>query len=142
MATVQEIFDMAIHLIDDQNEDDGTTVHVDTEEYRFRTISILNTAIPMLYPYSGNYDTSGTGRPRSGRLWADSYKNPDFEQEIPLDDDLSRALLPYFLAGQLLMSEDPERAEQYLNCYREAKFDLQKKMPGSFEPIRPTYGLF
>lgn len=142
MATVQEIFDMAIHLMDDQDEEKGGTVHVDTQEYKFRTISILNAAIPALYPYSGNYDTTGEGRPRSGRLYVENYDDADFQQEIPLDDDLSRALLPFFLAGQLLMTEDPERSAQYMAHYRETKYDIRNKLPGSFEPITPAYGLF
>ena len=53
MVTVQQVFDTAIHLMDEQNESNGGTQTVDTDEYRFRTISILNTAIPALYPYSG-----------------------------------------------------------------------------------------
>ena len=42
MVSVQQVFDMAIHLMDEQNESTGATVTVDTQEYKFRTISILN----------------------------------------------------------------------------------------------------
>ena len=52
MVTVQEIFDMAIHLMDEQRETDGSTVTVDTSEYKYRTISILNTVIPRVFNYS------------------------------------------------------------------------------------------
>ena len=92
MVTVQQVFDTAIHLMDEQNESNGGTQTVDTDEYRFRTISILNTAIPALYPYSGTYSTEGTGRPFPGILAAEDYKNPDFTQGIPLDDTLCLAL--------------------------------------------------
>ena len=37
MVTVQEIFDMAIHLMDEQRETDGSTVTVDTEPFPFST---------------------------------------------------------------------------------------------------------
>lgn len=40
MVTVQQVFDTAIHLMDEQNESNGGTQTVDTDEYRFRTISI------------------------------------------------------------------------------------------------------
>lgn len=50
--TVQQVFDMAIHIVDEQSESTGATITVDTEEYKFRTISILNAVIPRLFPYS------------------------------------------------------------------------------------------
>lgn len=83
MVTVQQVFDTAIHLMDEQNESNGGTQTVDTDEYRFRTISILNTAIPALYPYSGTYSTEGTGRPFPGILAAGDYKNPDLPRSFP-----------------------------------------------------------
>ena len=88
MVTVQQIFDQAIHLMDEQNEQNGATVTVDTQEYKSRTISILNTAIPRLYPYSSNYDRNAVGRPAAMILKNDDHANPDFTQNIMLDDDL------------------------------------------------------
>ena len=84
MITVQQVFDMAIHLMDEQNEQNGHTQHADTDEYRYRTISILNSVIPALYPYSGNYKSGSTVRPRSPLLYTEDYENPDFEQGIPV----------------------------------------------------------
>ena len=46
--TVQQVFDQAIHLMDEQNETTGATITADTAEYKSRTISILNTAIARL----------------------------------------------------------------------------------------------
>lgn len=63
MTTIQQVFDMAIHLMDEQNESSGATVTSDTNEYKVRTISILNTIMPGLYPYSDTYDSSAAGRP-------------------------------------------------------------------------------
>jgi DNA/RNA endonuclease G (NUC1) len=42
--------------MDEQSERSGETLTVDTQEYKFRTISILNNIIPVLYPYSDTYD--------------------------------------------------------------------------------------
>lgn len=142
MATVQQVYDMAIHLMDEQLETTGATMTEDTQEYKFRTISILNSVIPALYPYSGNYNSSGTGRPKCRLLYADDHANPDFEQNISLDDTLTFACLPYYLAAQLLSSENDVLASWFMTRYRETLADMKTKVPASFEPISTPYGLF
>ena len=97
MVTVQEIFDMAIHLMDEQRETDGSTVTVDTSEYKYRTISILNTVIPRVFKYSTQYDRDGGQNVPI--LVNYDYKNPDFDQPVGLDDMLALALLPPYLAA-------------------------------------------
>lgn len=142
MATVQTVYDMAIHLMDEQNEQSGATETVDTQEYKFRTISILNSVIPALYPYSGDFRQTASGRPAPEPLDVGDFKNPDFGQAIPLDETLCMAVLPYFLAAQLLSGENAELAAWFLTRYREAFADLKSRMTASFEPITPAYGLF
>jgi hypothetical protein len=142
MVTVQQIFDMAIHLMDEQNEATGVTVTQDTQEYKYRTVSILNSVIPSLYPYSGNYDNTAPGRPMCPMLQQGSYDKPNFKQAIPLDDTLSLALLPYFLAAQLLSSENDELAAWFMTRYRETLYDIRSKIPAEFEKISTPYGLF
>ena len=142
MVTVQQVYDMAIHLADEQNEANGATVSYDTQEYKFRTISILNSVIPALYPYSGTYDSGLSGRPCPEPLQVYNYAQPDFTQVIPLDDTLSLSLLPYFLAAQLLAVENESLSQWFLIQYREMKADLREKVPASFEPIVAPYGLF
>jgi hypothetical protein len=142
MVTVQQVFDMAIHLMDEQNESTGATVTVDTQEYKFRTISILNSVIPALYPYSGNYTQTASGRPKPRQLDWEDYKNPDFEQSIPLDDTLSLSVLPYYLAAQLLSAENEALSAWLMARYQEFFQDLRNKVPASFEPISTPYGLF
>ena len=142
MVTVQEIFNMAIHLMDEQNETNGATGTVDTQEYKFRTISILNSVIPALQVYSSNYDRTASGRPEPQVLYADNPANPDFTQEIALDDTLCYTLLPYYLAAQLLSGENEELAAWFLTRYREAFNDLRNKMIAEFEDISTPYGLF
>lgn len=142
MATVQQVFDMAIHIIDEQNETNGATMTVDTSEYRARTISILNSIIPRLYPYSGNYDPGSTGRPMPEILVWGNYKEPDFAQQINLDDVLSLSLLPYFLAAQLVSAENEVLAAWCMNQYREGLNELRNKVPADFEKISTPYGAF
>lgn len=142
MVTVQQVYDMAIHLADEHNEANGGTVSYDTQEYRFRTISILNSVIPALYPYSGTYESGEAGRPCPEPLQVSDYAQPDFTQAIPLDDTLCLSLLPYFLAAQLLAVENESLSHWFLIQYREMKADLKDKIPGSFQPIAAPYGLF
>jgi hypothetical protein len=143
MTTVQQIYDMAIHLMDEQNEQTGGTQTVDTNEYRYRTISILNSVIPSLYIYSDNYVSRKEGkRGVPSALYAEDYQNPDFEQAIPLDDILSLSLLPYYLAAQLLSGENGDLASWFMGRYREAFMEVRNKIPASFEPVNTPYGLF
>lgn len=141
--TVQQIYDMAIHLMDEQNEQNGDTGTVDTQEYKFRTISILNTVIPVLYPYSDNYDKSGDGRPTPPLLkLGTSYRNPDFSQEIGLDETICAALLPLYLAAQLIVAENDTMAQWFMSRYQVSFADVRSKIPASFESIYAPYGLF
>lgn len=140
--TVQQIFDQAIHLMDEQNETNGATSTADTREYKSRTISILNTAIPRLYPYSSNYDRDAVGRPKSKVLTCTNYENPDFSQVIMLDDDLSLGLLPFYLGAHLLSGENEALAAWFMSQYRDAFGELKKTTPASFEAIPTPYGLF
>lgn len=142
MVTVQQIFDQAIHLMDEQNEQNGATVTVDTQEYKSRTISILNTAIPRLYPYSSNYDRNVAGRPAAMILKNDDNANPDFTQNIMLDDDLCIGLLPFYLAAQLLSAENEDLAVWFITQYRECLSDYKRNVPAVFEQISSPYGTF
>lgn len=142
MVSVQQVFDMAIHLMDEQNESTGATETVDTQEYKFRTISILNSVIPALYPYSGNYSYAASGRPNPRKLSVDEHNNPDFDQSIPLDDTLSMTLLPYYLAAQLLSAENEALSAWFMNRFREFFADLRDMVPSEFEAISMPYGAF
>lgn len=142
MTTVQQIFDMAIHLMDEQNESTGATGTVDTDEYKFRTISILNSIIPALYAFSDTYRNRDGKRSAPRQLSWDDYKNPDFEQTIPLDDVVSLTLLPYYLAAQLLSGENESLAAWFMNRYRELLMEVRDGVPAEFEQISTPYGLF
>ena len=140
--TVQEVFDIAIHLMDEQSETNGGTKTVDTQEYRYRTISILNSVIPALQVYSSGYDREMAGRPEAVVLLNDEHNNPDFEQSIELDDILCYSLLPYYLAAVLLSGENMDLAAWFMNRYREAFNDLRNKALSEFERISMPYGAF
>jgi hypothetical protein len=143
MTTVQQVFDAAIHLMDEQSETSGQTLTTDTNEYKFRTISILNTVMPTLYPYSDTCDRSGIGRPICPALKSfGNYAAPDMTQTIPLDDGLAMGVLPYALAAHLLASENEELSMWLMNRFQQAFGQIRNFMPASFEPITAPYGLF
>ena len=142
MVTVQQVFDAAIHLMDEQSESNGQTVTQDTSEYKYRTISILNTLMPSLYPYSDTCDHSAPGRPVCPVLVAQSYATPDFTQAVPLDDGLALGVLPYALAGHLLAAENDSLSMWFLSRFNQVFADIRSKVPAAFESIPTPYGLF
>lgn len=143
MTTVQQVFDAAIHMMDEQNEATGATVTNDTEEYRLRTLSILNTVMPSLYPYADTYDSAKPGRPVCPALsQAGGHNAPDLTQVIPLDDTLAMGVLPYALAAHLLAGENEELSAWFMNRYLQSFGDLRSKIPAAFEAIPLPYGAF
>ena len=143
MVNVQQVFDTAIHMMDEQSETSGATVTADTQEYKLRTLSILNAVMPGLYPYSDTYSATGTGRPVCPPLSQSAgHNSPDFTQNIPLDDTLALGVLPYALAAHLLAGENEELSAWFTARYNQAFADLRHKIPASFEPIPTPYGLF
>lgn len=138
MTTVQQIYDMAIHILDEQSESSGITMTEDTAEYKFRTISILNSVIPALAPFSSEYDSLD---PPPALDWSD-YKNPDMDQIIQLDDRLSLPLLPYFLAAKLIQTENESLAALCMNQYNMTLQDIRSRAPATFEKIPISHGLF
>ena len=145
MITVQQVFDMAIHMMDEQNETTGKTNNTDTNEYKFRTLSILNAILPQLYPYSDTCQADGPGRPVCPALTmpaADQMSKPDFTQSSPLDQTLALGVLPYALAAHLLSGENESLSAWFRNQYIQAFADLRNSIPGTFQPIPAPYGLF
>lgn len=137
MVTAQQVYDIAIHLMDEQDETTGATTTTDTTEYKLRAIPILNSIIPGLYPFSSSYDPA---KPFSSMLYMDDYRDPDLSQSIPLDDSLSLAVLPYYLAAQLLSVENESLASWMKNQGNIAFNDLRNRVPASFERIETPYG--
>lgn len=143
MVTVQQVFDAAIHMMDEQSETSGATSTTDTQEYKFRTLSILNTVMPALYPYSDTFRDTGVGRPVCPVLTvAADLRKPDFTQTIPLDDALALGVLPYALAAHLLSGENESLSAWFLDRYVQVFGDIRSKIPESFAPIPTPYGLF
>ena len=133
MTDANWVFDKAIHLMDEQNEMNGETRTVDTEEYRYRTLSILNVLRHELYPLSDTF-THGTDGKR--------YVIPmitSFEQSIYLDDAIAQGVMPYGLAAHLLLGENDSMASFFNQRYEELKYSIGAKKPAVWEDIPFTF---
>lgn len=135
MTTPEWVFARAIHLMDEQSEANGETTTTDTNEYRMRTLSILNVLRHELFPYSDTFETGEDGK----RIICPELKN--FTDEIGLDDVIAQGILPYGLAAHLLLGENDSMASFFNERYAELMQTLAKKRPSVWEEITPYYGL-
>lgn len=134
MTTAQEVFTLAITLMDELNESNGNADTNDTKEYKLRTLSILNILRGELYPYSDTFAEAEPGK----RPIADKIE--DFSTPIGLDDYICQSVMPYGLAAHLLMQEDPTSANFYQQRYDELKAMLARGLPAESEDIEDVYG--
>ena len=132
-TTAKRVFDLAIALMDEMNENTGATGTTDTKEYKLRTPNILSVLCGELYPYSDTYtlNTDGT-RPICPAV-------ETIESTIGLDDTLCTTVLPYGLAAHLLLGENNTAAGFFQQRYEEMREKL-KNSPASFESISDAYG--
>lgn len=129
MTNANWVFDRAIHLMDEQYEMTGETRTVDTKEYEYRTLSILNILRHELYPFSDTY-TQGEGGNR--------YICPmiaDFEQGIDLDDAIAQGVMPYGLAAHLLLGENDALASYFNQRYQELMYTIGTRRTAQWEDI-------
>ena len=132
-TTARQVFNLAIALMDEMNENTGATDTTDTKEYKLRTPNILSVLCGELYPYSDTYilNTDGT-RPICPAV-------ETIESTIGLDDTLCTTVLPYGLAAHLLLGENNVMAGFFNQRYEEMREKL-KNAPASFESISDAYG--
>lgn len=136
--TVQEIFDIAIHLMDSQNESTGSTMTTDTKEYSLRTPSLINALIDQVYPYSDTYPAVETGA-NTERPYLVSVT--ELSDSLDLDNYICRNVLPYGLAALLLTEENPTLANFFWQTYLENLNTARNRLPSSgFESVENVYG--
>ena len=134
MATnAQWIFDTTMGLIDEVNEQTGSTDTTDTREYKVRTLFILNTLRGELYPYSDTFKDIEPGK----RPIVSIIEN--FDDDIDLDDYICQTVMPYGLAAHLLLDENPTSAAYFNERYEELKAQLARGLPQSSEDIEDVY---
>lgn len=134
-TTAQRVFDLAMGLMDEVNETSGGTDDADTREYKVRTLLILNALRGELFPYSDTYSAEEPGkRPILAVIQS-------FDQVIGMDDYICQSVLPYGLAAQLLLDENPDSASFFQQRYEEMRMNLAKGLPQQSESISDVYGI-
>lgn len=134
MTDANWVFDKAIHLMDEQNELNGETRTVDTKEYQYRTLSILNVLRNELYPFSDTFEAGVNGKRVIPPLLT------SFDQPIDLDDAIAQSVLPYGLAAHLLLGENDAMASFFNQRYDELKYTIGARKPAVWEDIPSPFG--
>ena len=136
-TTPLKVFELAINLMDELN-DAGQYDNEDTQEYKNRTLAILNVLRGELYVYSDtfkkNQDWEQGRRPIVQTL-------SSFTDIIDLDDYICQTVMPYGLAAHLLMDENPSAASYFQQRYDELKSMLMMGRPTVSEDVEDVYGL-
>lgn len=132
--TVRAIFDKAIYLIAEQDDNTGKTITTDTREYEVRTVGLLNNLLDEVYPASDTYEVTEAGK-RSALP-----DITDFADELDLDARICRDILPCGLAALLLAQENPELANYFQQLYEERLARAMAARPATFEDIDGDLG--
>lgn len=132
MQTVQAVFDIAIRLVDAQNEATGGTLTADTKVFALRTPSLLNSLLDRVYPASTT--CLAGGRPICPKV-------SSMEDPLELDERLCTGVLPYGLAGLLLSEEDPARADFFWQTFLEQLLDARMSLPAEEGAVADVYGI-
>lgn len=131
--TVQQIFERAIFIMDEQG-DDGKVITSDTEEYKNRTVGIVNTLIQECYPYS---DTFRIPKRSGTRGVAEFVKSMD--DEVDLDDFICGSVMPHGLASYLLSTEDKDLSNFFYQRYQELLRQARDGVLAESEDIFDVY---
>lgn len=134
MTTVQTVFDIAIRLMDAQNESTGSTETADTKEYRLRTPSLLNSILDRAYPASDNWpEAADRKRPICPKISA-------MTDEIDLDERICTGILPYGLAGLLLTEENRVLSNFFWQTFLEQLEEAKRGVPSGIDSVEDVYG--
>ena len=133
-TTAQWVFDKAMNLMDEVNENTGATDTADTKEYKNRTVAILNILRMECFTASDSYFVTYPGfRPIPAEITS-------MEDAIALDDGICQGVLPYGLAAHLLLDENPDVAAFFNQRYNELLVRARNSIPAAAEDIENPYG--
>lgn len=126
MAYVQDVFDAAMGIMDELNQQ-GQAQTADTNEYAFRTPSIMNMMVGELNMYLGNHE--------------DWLPMTSMEDVVPTaDTNFAMSAMPYGLAANLLIDENPTAASFYQQRYEELRAAWLKCQKAEVGDIVNLYG--
>lgn len=136
LNTVQDVFDIAIRLMDAQNESTGSTDTSDTKEYRLRTPSLVNSILDTAYRASDTYRVSVSGRRPV------CQKVSEMTDTLDLDEFICTGVLPYGLAGLLLTEENPTQSNFFWQTFLERLAEAARySVPAEIETVDDVYGV-
>ena len=126
MAYVGDIFEAAMGLMDELSAE-GEAQTSDTAEYVLRTPAIINMLVGELTMLTGE---------REDRLPVESL-----DDAAPVADaSYALSALPYGLAANLLVDENPSAASFYQQRYEELRAYYLSRFRASVENIERLYG--
>jgi len=103
-------------------------------EYNARAVYFINMLCDKLYPYSDTYVApTTTSRPVCPHITA-------LTDTLGIDDILAQSVLPYGLASQLMLTDDPSQAVNFESIFQERLSETQKQKPSAFVEIEDVYG--
>ncbi len=133
MITVQQVYDMAIMLMNEQDDATGATNSSELDGYQSRALALVNILVSDLYYLSDNTDLLSAAKPVPPLLSA-------FTDGIDLDDRLCVNVLPYGLAGHLFVGENDDASTTFLNLYYTLKKGYGKSKPTAKVAVTNVYG--
>ena len=126
MAYVSDVFDAAMGIMDELSAD-GQSQTSDTQEYINRTPAIINMLVGELHMLMGNHDN-----------WLPCTSLDDM---IPTaDTNYALSALPYGLAANLLIDENPTAASFYQQRYEELRAIYLSRQQADVSDIMDLYG--
>jgi hypothetical protein len=131
-ATTSDVFDTAIALMDEIN-DSGQTQTVDTDEYKRRTPGIMNILLAECYPFSDLKDPEAADS---------SWRAPDeWDDNLwRIDNTLALGIMPYGLAANLLVDENPAAASYFQQRYEDLLNKKKSRAKAESGSIENVYG--
>lgn len=123
MTTGKQALDAALAIMDE----------LGTNEYNARAVFFINMICDQLYPYSDNYTVATEERPVCERITT-------LSDTLGIDDVLAQSVLPYGLASQLMLSDDPSQAINFEAIYQERLTEAQRRLPAVIMEIEDVYG--
>lgn len=125
MTTVQSVFESAMSLMDELSLS-GEAENSDTQEYALRAPAILNALTAELRTLTGE---SGDWLPAEG-----------LDDSLPVDANYGLSALPYGLAANLLVDENPAPASYFQQRYEELRAVFLARRKADIEDIELLYG--
>lgn len=126
MAYVNDVFDAAMGIMDELGQT-GQAQTSDTQEYEYRTPAIINMLVGELHMLLGNRDN-----------WLPVTSLDDM---VPTaDTNYALSALPYGLAANLLIDENPTAASFYQQRYEELRAYYLARQQADVGDITDLYG--